>query len=147
MVNLKPTAHPWEIDLAAATFVSIFDTTTGLINQKSGSDFKLVKGSVGQWWAKGTQGSGIGETRAARTDLTEKIAGFEDKKNPELISDIRKRYRKNSNEDVIQGVFEYLNSPSGPSNLDGGKAEKLTDAVVKFIEQVQTDASSMSADL
>ena len=44
---------------------------------------------------------------------------------------------------MIQGTFEYLNSPDGPESLGGGKAEKLTSAFVKFIEQVQADASDM----
>lgn len=148
MVNLKATAHPWEIDLAAATFVSVFDAATGMMNQKDGGDFKLVKGSIGQWWAKGQQGSGIGETRGARTDLSEKISAYEAKKHPDLISEIEAVVGKTRGNDVIQGTFEYLNTPpKGPSDFDSDKAEKLTDAMVKFIEQVQADAPGMVDDL
>lgn len=139
MVNLNPRQHPWEIDLAAATFVSIFDTATGLLMQNG----SLVKASIQQWWAQGSQGSGIGETRRDRLALQKLIAQNEE--NSQEARELSQIIGANDNADVIQGVLEYLNSSNAPAQMSGGEGEKLTELVKSYLMHVQTHSGQIAS--
>jgi hypothetical protein len=154
MVKLSPKQHPWEIDLAATTFVSVFDVTTGKINQetdkttgKGMQTFQLDLGSIELWYGKGTKGSGIGETRGARTDLTKKISSYEEKNHPELIEKIANITKMNAGTDMIQDVFEYLNNNASPLVMTASESQQLSDAVVDFLVQVQKDSSAIADEI
>jgi hypothetical protein len=138
MVDLSPNSHPWEIDLAAATFVSIFDAKSGLL-MLNGS---LVKGSIKQWWAKGTQGSGIGETRKDRIALQKLIGNFE--AGLDETKEISAITQSPTDNDVIQNVLEYLNTPNAPLVMTGGQGEQLSDLMQSYLVHVQTDATKIA---
>lgn len=147
MVNLDPAKHPWEIDLASATFVSNFVTATGQIMVNNA----MRAGQPTQWWAKGKVGSGIGETRSDRAALQAAIAKYEDTPNlghPDLIHAIIKltgpmASKANGvvvHDDVINGLFMYLNSPNGPQKFDSNEQNELLTAFIQYLEAVKVDA-------
>jgi hypothetical protein len=137
MVGLRPNAHPWEIDLGAATFVSVFDAASGLI-MKNG---QLVQGSITGWWAQGQQGSGIGETRRDRIALQNLIAQAEGRTDEYVeIS------RVTGGTEVIQGLLQYLNSPSAPMSMSGADSAHLTQLMASYLLKVQTDWRSIAGN-
>lgn len=138
MVNLSATSHPWEIDLAAATFVSIFDTATGLIMQ----DGVLTEGSIKMWWAKGTTGSGIGNTRKDRIALQRLIA--QNDAESDLLLEISDVVGKSVEKDAIQGVLVYLNSSASPLTMPKGDAEQLASLMRDYLVHVQDNADQIA---
>lgn len=139
MVKLNPRKHPWEVDLAAATFISLFNTASGLMMQ----DGALVPGSIQSWWAQGRVGSGIGETRRDRIRLQKLIARAEhDSREADEIS---KLVGEHTRDDVIQGVLEYLNSSDAPQDMTGGEGELLTYMIRNYLVHVQAHSDSITA--
>ncbi|MGZ3688366.1 MAG: hypothetical protein ACXVBW_08710 [Bdellovibrionota bacterium] len=128
MVHLNPRQHPWEIDLAAATFVSIFSAESGLILK----DGKFVEGNLESWWAQGQSGSGIGNTRRDRLSLQARISKVEagSSESREIANEIGAR----ANDDLIQGVLLYLNSSNAPASM--GRS-RLPQAVAAYLVNVQ----------
>ena len=141
MVKLAPKTHPWEIDLAAATLVSEFVAVTGKIMQGG----KLKPGTIGEWWAKGKVGSGIGETRKDRIKLQKKIADYEFKQHPDIVATVNGIVGVTKGDDVIQEIFEYLNSPKGPKNLNDPDGDKLMTALLTYMANVKNDAPTIAA--
>lgn len=139
MVGLNPKAHPWEIDLAAATFVSIFNASSGLLMRNS----TLVPGSIQQWWAQGSQGSGIGETRRDRIALQQLIAREE--ANSAEVQGLQSVIGHRPDGDVIQGTLEYLNSPAAPPSFSGAQLEELTYMMRDYLLHVQAHASQIAS--
>lgn len=142
MVDLKPRSHPWEIDLAAATFVSAHVAKAGTALDENG-DF--VEFEIKDWWAKGKVGSGIGETRRQRIALQKKIAENESdnktskaavKKVEDVVGDVK-------DGDIIQAVFEYLNAPDGPKKMSEADRRKLKDGMLTYLDNVQSDAKGL----
>lgn len=140
MVNLVPKSHPWEVDLVAATFVSEFVSVTGKIMQGG----ELKTGTIGQWWAKGTSGSGIGETRADRIKLQQKIADYEFKQHPDLVTTVNSVVGVTKGDDLIQESFEYLNSPTGPKNFNNSSGNQLMSAVLTYMGNLKKDATTIA---
>ena len=138
MVHLSPGSHPWEIDLAAATFVSIFDTATGLIMQNG----KLINGNLNQWWAKGASGSGIGNTRRDRIALQRLIARYD--ADSDLLREISVVTDKAAGDDAIQGVLVYLNSESSPLTMSETASAQLTNLMEKYLVHVQTESAKIA---
>ncbi len=139
MVNLNVRQHPWEIDLAAATFVSIFDVESGLIFQNG----EFSKGSIKNWWAQGQSGSGIGNTRRDRLALQKLIAQVEEdsKEAKQLLKLVGGR----EDGDVIQGVLEYLNSNEAPESMSSGEGEQLTRLMRDYLANVQAHSDEIAA--
>jgi hypothetical protein len=140
MINLAPKTHPWEVDLAAATFVSEFVSVTGKIMQGG----QLKPGAIGQWWAKGTSGSGIGETRADRIRLQRKIADYEFELHPDLVTTVNSIVGVAKGDDPIQETFEYLNSPTSPKNLNNTSGNNLMSALLAYMANVKKDATTIA---
>jgi hypothetical protein len=140
MVHLAPKSHPWEVDLAAATFVSEFVSATGKLMVGG----QLKPGAIGQWWAKGTSGSGIGETRRDRIKLQQKIADYEFKVHPDLVTTVNGIVGTTTGHDPIQEIFEYLNTPNGPKNLNNPDGDKLMSALLTYMENVKKDAATIA---
>jgi hypothetical protein len=149
MVNLKHGSHPWEIDLAAVTFVSavsakLDQVVTGGV---------LVNGDLGGWFAPspnnvagGPQRSGIGITRKDRIKFQKVIHSYEmtTPDGKELIDKIQLIIGKTENSnDVIQGVFEFLSNPSTPRKLGAG-AMVLADHMAKLAEISRDDAQEIA---
>lgn len=140
MVNLNPRQHPWEIDLAAATFISLFNTSSGLMMHEG----SLVKGSIQDWWAPGKVGSGIGETRRDRIALQKKIAKAE--KHLKETDAIAQLAGDKTREDVIQGVLEYLNSSETPETMTQGQEELLTQLMRSYLVHIQANPEHSLAE-
>jgi hypothetical protein len=149
MVKLKTGSHPWEIDLAAVTFVSAISEKTGKVVNNFG---ELVESDLGGWFAPsehniegGPQRSGIGITRPGRKVLQKAIHKFElttlDGK--AIIEEIQKIVvSKKNNDDVIQAVFEFLSSNETPEKM-GANASKLADLMAQFIELARDDSEQI----
>lgn len=148
MVNLQDGNHPWEIDLAAVTFVSAVSAKTG----------KVVIGGVATdsdlngWFAPspnnkpdGPQRSGIGITRRDRQKLQKAIHSYEmgTPDGKQMIADIQAIIGTKENKyDVIQGVFEYLSNSATPETM-GAKANALADLMARFAEAASNDAEEI----
>ena len=149
MVNLKHGSHPWEIDLAAVTFVS---TVSAKLDQVVTGGV-LVTGDLGGWFAPspnnvagGPQRSGIGITRRDRIKFQKVIHTYE-MTTPDgeaLINKIQTIIGKKENKsDVIQGVFEYLSNPATPKTM-GADAQILAEDVAQFAEMAKDDAQEIA---
>lgn len=148
MVNLQDGNHPWEIDLAAVTFVSSVSVKLGAIV----TDGKLVKGDIGGWFAPSPNNkegkprrSGIGITRRDRVKFQQAIHRFEmtTPDGRDLIRRIQSIIgTQNNKDDVIQGVFEFLSNPATPMTM-GPKAVMLADLMAMFIEEAREDADQI----
>jgi hypothetical protein len=139
MVDLNPRRHPWEIDLAAATFVSVFNTASGLMMQ----DGSLTQGTIQDWWAKGTAGSGIGETRRDRIALQKMIA--ENEAGTQEARQIAKLVGADADgDDLIQAALLYLNSSNAPAEM-GDDAGKLSRAMRDYLVNVQAHSDQIAA--
>jgi hypothetical protein len=131
-------SHPWEIDLAAATFAAVYVAEADRIMKEG----ELTSGKVTDFWAKGPQGSGIGETRRDRIALQKKIAAHlarndRAKAAAKTIFGIIGTPRSG---EVIQGVFEYLGGCRGPKKIAAGTRHELVEAFLDYMEAVQGEA-------
>lgn len=150
MVNLQPGMHPWEIDLAAVTFVS---TVSARINQIV-TDGQLVNGDLGGWFAPsknnvegGPQRSGIGITRKDRKKFQQAIHKYEmgTPDGKEIIGKIQAIVgSKYYADDAIQAVFEYLSNNYTPRSM-GAKATELANLMAKYAEMINGDAQQIAA--
>jgi hypothetical protein len=142
MVNLAPNRHPWETDLAAATFVSVFDVTTGLMMQNG----SLAKGSIKDWWALGKQGSGIGETRSDRQALQALIAKKEasSKESQQIESLVKSAGGQIAGHDVIQGLLVFLSSTSTPEHFSASEVRTLSEGMKNYLSQVRADSNEIA---
>lgn len=140
MVRLAPKSHPWEVDLAAATFVSEFVSVTDKLMVGG----QLKTGTISQWWAKGKNGSGIGETRRDRIKLQQKIGDYEFTVHPDLVATVNGIVGTTKGHDLIQEVFEYLNSPTGPRSLNNPTGDQLMSALLTYMENLKKDAATIA---
>lgn len=143
MVNLAPAKHPWENDLAEATFVSIFSAATGKMLKNN----KLEEAPLRDFWAMSSSGSGrsgIGIGRADRRKLQRFVSSFERENNPEVVSAVEELIGKRKDGDLFRGLMEYLNNKSTQNEVNEN-ANKITKTFVNFLMQVEQD-SEMIAD-
>ncbi|MGZ3659269.1 MAG: hypothetical protein ACXVCK_04190 [Bdellovibrionota bacterium] len=144
MIDLKPGSHPWEIDLAAATFDAAYVAASG----KMVKDGELTKGSVKEFWAPGKQGSGIGETRSDRKALQKILAKFEAKaKNGSRTIETLKGLLDSESDDVIQSMLEYVNAPSqaDKKKFDAKFVSKVESSMLEYLAAISGDADEISA--
>lgn len=147
MVNLQQGNHPWEIDLAAVTFISAVSAKTS----KVVTGGVLIESDLNGWFAPspnnkpdGPQRSGIGITRKDRQKLQRAIHTYEmgTPDGKRLITDIQTIVGARNKNDVIQDVFEYLSSNTTPESM-GAKANTLADLMARFIEASHNDAEEI----
>lgn len=141
MVGLHPKAHPWEIDLAAATFVSAFSTATGMIMQNG----QLANASITQWWAKGMRGSGIGETRRDRIKLQKAIA--EHKAMAPIAAKIKAIVGEGATGEPINDVLFALNSADTPARYDNATAAKLIKLMGQYVVAMHKNAKDIAKSI
>lgn len=149
MVNLQDGMHPWEIDLAAVTFVSSLSVKLG----KVVTGGRLVDSDIGAWFAPspnnvagGPQRSGIGITRRDRKIFQKAIHAYEmsTPDGAEIIKKIQAIIGTRENrDDVIQGVFEFLSNTKTPARM-GSKAVELADLMATLIEEAREDADEIA---
>ncbi len=148
MVNLQDGVHPWEIDLAAVTFISPISVRMGKI--VTGGELK--QDTIGGWFAPspnnkpdGPQRSGIGITRRDRKKLQAAIHKYEmgTADGKKIITEIQSIIGNNGNQnDVIQGVFEYLSATYTPATM-GARAQKLATLMAQFNQMITDDAAQI----
>lgn len=152
MVNLQQGKHPWEIDLAAVTFVSAVSAKLDQVVVGG----VLTQGDLGRWFAPspnnvagGPQRSGIGITRKDRKIFQKAIHAYE-MTTPDgkaLIAKIQGIIGTTRNrDDVIQGVFEYLSNVGTPRSM-GAQAAVLADSMAKLAEMARDDAAQITATM
>jgi hypothetical protein len=143
MVNLAPSQHPWEIDLAEVTFLTSYGAPSGMV-MKSGS---LVPGTAVAYFAVGATGSGIGETRKDFVKLASRISAFESDPHhhPELIKAIvdltpihDQQILTQVKDDVIRRFLVYLNRPEFQSSIQSHSSD-FVNAMVAFLKQINAD--------
>lgn len=149
MVNLQQGMHPWEIDLAAVTFVSTVSAQIGQVVTEG----NLVDADLGAWFAPsknnvegGPQRSGIGITRKDRKKFQKAIHAYEmtTKDGKALIGKIQAIIgNKYYQDDAIQGVFEYLSNNYTPKSM-GPKALQLANLMAEYAELIRSDAQQIA---
>jgi hypothetical protein len=148
MVNLVPATHPWEIDLAEVTFLTSYGAASGMV-MKNGA---LVPGTAVAYYAVGTSGSGIGETRKDFVKLATKITAFESgaQHHPELVNAIvnltpisDQKILSQVKADVIRRYLVYLNRPEFQSSIQS-HASDFVNAMVVFLKQINVDNSQIT---
>ncbi len=153
MVNLDNLNHPWENDLAEATFVSAYSEASGKIMKEG----KLTDGPLKDWWAKsrvvGSNRSGIGITREDRRQLQRLIQNFEKENNPRLIESINRIIGEPEapekglpEEDVLQRAMQHLNNNTTQKNVKAN-AKALTQAIVEYVLRIRRDAEEITGSL
>jgi hypothetical protein len=151
MVNLVPGTHPWEIDLAEVTFLTSYGAPSGMV-MKSGS---LVPGTAVAYFAVGTSGSGIGETRKDFVKLATQITTFESdaQHHPELVNAIvnltpisDQKILSQIKGDVIRRYLVYLNRSEFQSNVQSHSSD-LVNAMVAFLKQINADNSQITQQI
>ena len=77
------------------------------------------------------------------------IASFESgsQGHPAVITSITHIIGAAHGNDVINGLFEYLNSPSGPLKMDAAQNKELIESFLEYMNDVKTDAKSILASL
>jgi hypothetical protein len=148
MVNLVPAQHPWEIDLAEVTFLTSYGAPSGMVMQ-SGS---LVPGTAVAYFAVGTAGSGIGETRKDFVKLATRITTFESQSghHPELVNAIVSLTPITDNAilsqvkgDVLRRYLVFLNRPEFQGSIQSHSSD-LVNAMVAFLKQINTDNAQIT---
>jgi hypothetical protein len=148
MVNLVPSTHPWEIDLGEVTFLTSYGAPSGMV-MKNGS---LVPGTAVAYFAVGTSGSGIGETRKDFVKLATHITAFESgaQHHPELVNALvnltpisDQKILSQVNGDVMRRYLVYLNRSEFQSNVQS-HASDLVNAMVAFLKQINADNSQIT---
>jgi hypothetical protein len=149
MVNLVPSQHPWEMDLAEVTFLTSYGAPSGMV-MKNGS---LVAGTAVAYYAVGTSGSGIGETRKDFVKLATRITSFESAPghHPELVNAIvnltpitDQTILSQVKGDVIRRFLVYLNRPEFQSTVQTHSSD-FVNAMVTFLKQINTDNAQITA--
>ena len=142
MVDLDPARHPWENDLAEATFVSIYNAESGLMYK----DGQLVEAPLRDHWAKSTVSnrSGIGITRKDRRALQQKISAYLREHDPRTVAALEKITGSRRDGDIFRGLMEFLNHYDNQSavTLNAKKIEELT---IKILLRMKTDAAEITA--
>jgi hypothetical protein len=148
MVNLVPSTHPWEIDLAEVTFLTSYGAPSGKV-MKNGS---LVPGTAVAYYAVGASGSGIGETRKDFVKLATRITTFENdpQHHPELVNGIvnltpmsDQMLLSQVSGDVIRRYLVYLNRSEFQANVQSHSSD-LVNAMVRFLKQINADNSQIT---
>ncbi len=148
MVNLAPATHPWEIDLAEVTFLTSYGAPSGMV-MKGGA---LVPGTAVDYFAVGTAGSGIGETRKNFVKLATRITAFESDPHhhPEMVNAIvtltpiqDKKILAAVKGDVFRRFLVYLNRPEFQSNVQSHSTD-FTNAMVAFLKQINADNAQIT---
>jgi hypothetical protein len=148
MVNLVPSTHPWEIDLAEVTFLTSYGAPSGMV-MKNGS---LVPGTAVAYFAVGANGSGIGETRKDFVKLATQITTYESdaQHHPELVNAIvnltpisDQKILSQVKGDVMRRYLVYLNRSEFQSSVQSHSGD-LVNAMVRFLKQINSDNSQIT---
>jgi hypothetical protein len=148
MVNLDPKQHPWEIDLAEVTFLNSYGAPSGMVMRKGA----LVPGTATAYYAVGTKGSGIGETRADFVKLAVRITQYEQdpKRHPELVDALvkltpipDKTILSTVRADVLRRTLVYLNRPEFQSDVQKHPGD-FVNAMVAFLKQINADNAQIT---
>ncbi len=140
MVDLNPAKHPWENDLAEATFVALFNTESGLMYQ----DGALVKAPLRQHWAKSTVSnrSGIGITRNDRRALQQKISVYLREYHAEEVAELEEIIGTRRDGDIFRALMEFINNAGTQSRVKAN-AKKITDTFVSLLEKTKAEAGDI----
>jgi hypothetical protein len=140
MVDLNPAKHPWENDLAEATFVALFNTESGLMYQ----DGALVKAPLRQHWSKSTVSnrSGIGITRHDRRALQQKISVYLREYHAEEVAELEAIIGTRRDGDIFRALMEFINNASTQSRVKAN-AKKITDTFVSLLETTKAEAGDI----
>jgi len=148
MVNLVPSTHPWEIDLAEVTFLTSYGAASGMV-MKNGA---LVPGTAVAYYAVGTSGSGIGETRKDFVKLATAITAFESasQQHPELVNAILNltpisdpKILSQVKGDVFRRYLVYLNRPEFQGSIQSHSSD-FVNAMAAFLKQINADNSQIT---
>jgi hypothetical protein len=148
MVNLVPGQHPWEFDLAEVTFLTSYGAPSGMV-MKAGA---LVPGTAVAYYAVGTAGSGIGETRKDFVKLATRITSYESAAghHPELVNAIvnltpikDQKILSIVKGDVFRRFLVYLNRPEFQTGVQSHSADFVT-AMVALLKQINADNAQIT---
>ncbi len=112
----------------------------------------LVPGTAAAYFAVGTAGSGIGETRKDFVKLATRITTFESDphQHPDLVNAIvnltpitDKTILSQVKGDVLRRFLVYLNRPEFQGSIQSHSIDFVT-AMVAFLKQINTDNAAIT---
>jgi hypothetical protein len=144
MVNLDPAKHPWENDLAEATFVSIFNAEIG----KMYKDGQFVIAPLKDHWSKSdvSNRSGIGITRKDRRSLQKIVSTYLREHASKTVVALEKIIGTRKDGDLFRGLMEFLNNNDNQSAVTMN-AQKIEDLTVKLLMQMKTEAAEIEQSI
>ena len=148
MVNLAPSNHPWEIDLAEVTLLTSYGAASGMV-MKNGA---LVPGKATDYFGVGTNGSGIGETRASFTKLAKRITSYESASghHPALVNAIMTltpitdhTVASAVNGDVFRRFLMYMSRTEFETKIQGHSNDYIN-AMLALLQQIKADNAEIT---
>jgi len=148
MANLVPDKSPWEIDIGEVTLLTSYGAASHMV-MKGG---KLIKGTATAYFASGSTGSGIGDTRKDFVKLAKAITSFEESAghHPELVEKIvtltpiqDPTINADVNGDVFRRLLIYLNRREFQQDVQN-HSDDLASAVTALVVQSRADQEQIT---
>jgi hypothetical protein len=141
MVKLNPAKHPWENDLAEATFLAGYTSVEGKVMK----DGVLVDGRMRNYWAMSevSERSGIGIGRADRRKLQRLISRYIRTHHSHISNKIDGLIGKRSDGDLFRGLTEFINNYQTQTEvLKNGPA--ISEAFTTLLTVIQNEATEIT---
>ncbi len=141
MTHLK--SHPWEIDLASITLLSVFSTQSGYVMFK---DNALVEGTPADYFgvsATPGNGSGLGITRRFRRPLQNKISIAMRTLHPDVTDIIDGITGAGPKDDIYQKFMEFIIDPANDAAVRKN-GPTLVKAMTNYILLTRSDAANIT---
>ena len=138
MVDLDDHQHPWENDLAEATFIGAFSAIEGKVMK----DGMLQVGQMREYWAQSevSTGSGIGITRSDHRNLQRQISNYIRENEGDLAEALDSLTGGRSDGDLFRALTEHINNYETQSRVRKN-AGSLASALVALLEYVQSSST------
>jgi hypothetical protein len=141
MVDLNPKKHPWENDLAEATFMSVYSQASGLLLKGK----ELIESPLRGYWAKSQWSgrSGIGIGRSDRRRLQRVVSRYIRAEYKLIANDIDQIIGKRRDGDLFRGLMEFINNYDHQNHLKENQMI-LTEKYAEIIRILRSDADLIS---
>jgi hypothetical protein len=125
--------HSWQKDLEDAVFLGAYWAAAG--------------GQMGDFFAKGTSGSGIGETRKARVTLGQALGNAEANLNAEAtkaLEDAIGLAAGSYDGNILQKLVDYLNTTNKDTRTQiVNNAETISEAAAAYLADMHTNEAAL----
>jgi hypothetical protein len=137
MVDLNPKKHPWENDLAEATFMSVYSQASGLLLKGK----ELVASPLRGYWAKSQWSgrSGIGIGRSDRRRLQRVVSKYIRAEYTTVVDEVDQLIGKRRDGDLFRGLMEFINNYDHQNHLKENQSD-LIENYAEIVRILRADA-------